>query len=118
MPRATLESRFPEVIAELRPKVGASIKASAELVEERAKAKVPVGPDPVHLFDAIHVERESVGEYSVVAGGPVPGDEDVYYGHMVEFGTSHSAPEPFLVPALEESRPEIEALVTGALRGL
>lgn len=110
---ATLKSRFPQITAELRPKVGMAVRAAAEVVEEEAKARVPIGPPDVHLFDAIHVEREDVAEYAVVAG-----DEDVYYGHMVEHGTSHSAPRPFLIPAMEDSKDAAAALVTAALRGL
>lgn len=111
---ATLESRFPQIIAELRPKVSAAVKTSAESIAENAKTKV-ADPAPVGegLRAAIHVEREDVAEYSVVAG-----DEKVFYGSMVEFGTSHSAPHPFLVPAAEEGLPEAVALVTAALRGL
>lgn len=111
---ATLKSRFPMIVAELLPKVSAAIKTSAEVIAEDAAQKAP---DRTPLGDglvaSIHVEREKAGEYSVIAG-----DDDVFYGHMVEFGTSHSSPHPFLIPAMEEKKPVAEALVTAALRGL
>lgn len=110
----TLESRFPMIVAELRLRVSAAVKASAEMIAEDAKMKVadpaPVG---VGLRAAIHVEREDVAEYSVVAG-----NDDVFYGHMVEHGTSHSAPHPFLIPAKEENTAEAVGLVSAALKGL
>lgn len=111
---ATLKSRFPEIEASLRPRVGAAVKAGAEVVAGRASARVPDAPPLAEgLVAAISVEREDVAEYAIVAG-----NSEVFYGHMVEHGTSHSAPQPFLVPSLEESEQEIVALVTAALRGL
>jgi HK97 gp10 family phage protein len=111
---ATLKSRLPLIAAELRPKVSAAVKASAELIEARAKVRVhdrpPIG---VGLVAAIHTEREGAAGYRVVAG-----NNDAWYGHLLEHGTSHSAPYPFLVPALEESTEEALALVRAALTGL
>jgi hypothetical protein len=110
----TLKSRFPTISAELRPKVGLAVAEGAEIVMENAWVRVPV--DEGDLREAIHVERLDAAEYSVVAG-----NEDVFYGHIVEFGGSGAndpGPRPFLVPALEASTFEIIALVTGALRGL
>lgn len=110
----TLEDRFPEIIAELRPKVGAAVAEGARVVQENAAIRVPDAPPLAQgLIASIHIERKGVAEYAVVAG-----ERDAFYGAFVEFGTSHNAPHPFLVPALEESAESIEALVTAALRGL
>jgi HK97 gp10 family phage protein len=108
---ATLKSRFPQIIASIRPRVSVAVKESADAIKEGAQERVP--RDTEDLYHAIHVERVGVAEYSVVAG-----DDDVFYGHMVEDGTAHSAPRPFLVPAAEVERPLAEARVTAALRGL
>ena len=107
-----LKSRFPMIAAELRPRVLAAVEEAAGLVAEEARRRVPVGPGDVHLRDHISVESESDG-YAVLAG-----DGETFYGHMVEFGTSHSAPHPFLLPAAEENVDAAAALVTAALRGL
>ena len=107
-----LRSRFPRIQVELEAVVEAAVKRGAEHVAARARDRAPVGEPTVHLRDAIHVERDAAG-YSVVAG-----DTEVFYGHMVEHGTSHSAPRPFLVPALMESEGEILALLKLALRDL
>lgn len=108
---ATLKSRLPEIVAELRPRVSAAVKEASEHVADEAKMRVPV--DTGDLRDAIHVERGGPATYSVLAG-----DSDAFYGHMVEFGTSRTAPRPFMVPAAEASRAVAEAMVTAVLRGL
>jgi HK97 gp10 family phage protein len=108
---ATLKSRLPMITAQLRPRVSAAVKEAAETIAVGAKERVHV--DSGDLRDSIHVERTGAAEYSVIAG-----DENVFYGHLEEFGTSHSPPHPFLVPAAEAGRSVAAGLVTAALRGL
>lgn len=116
---ATLKSRFPEIIAELRPKVGAAVKQAAEVIAEDAAQKVS-DPSPVGqgLIATIRVEREEAAEYSVLAG-----DTTAFYAKWVEYGHAargggQVAPRPFMVPAAEENRENAAYLVTGALRSL
>lgn len=103
-----LKSRFPAIAAELEPLTREALKAGVDIVQERAQARVPV--ETGELRDAIHTSSEPEGEY-VVAG-----DSHAFYGHLVEHGTTHTPPRPFLVPALEESKKEILGLVVAALR--
>lgn len=110
---ATLKSRLPLIAVELQPKVSAAVKLAAEGIAAHARARAPVGAPDVHLRDSIHVQREGPAGYYVVAG-----NDEVFYGHMVEFGTVHSAPRPFLVPAAEDGRDEAVNLVRAALGGL
>jgi HK97 gp10 family phage protein len=112
---ATLTSRLPMIAAELQPRVAAAVKVGAEIVAEAAQVNLAQGGHILNdeLGPAIHVEREGPAEYAVIAG-----DDDVFYGHLVENGTTHSPPYPFLVPALEENEDTILALVQGALEGL
>jgi len=110
---ATLKSRLPEIAEELRPKVSAAIKEGAQLVAAEARVRVPIGPPEVHIKNDIRVTRVGPAEYAVLAG-----DDNTFYGHMIEWGTSHSAPRPFLVPALEANRQTVETLVAAALRTL
>ena len=110
---ATLKSRLPQIAAELRPKVSAAVKKGAQAVEADAISRVPTGPPDVHLRDHFHVNRLGAAEYEVAAG-----DGETFYAHMVELGTSHSAPRPFLVPALEANEDEVVRLVRVALGDL
>jgi len=108
-----LESRLPDVMAELRPKVSAAVKKGAQHVSDEAERTVPIGPPDVHLRDHFHVKRLGPAEYEVAAG-----DGETWYAHMVEFGTSHSAPRPFLIPALEANREYAVYVVRQALISL
>ena len=104
-------NRFPQIIAELTPKLGAAVQAGAEIIERGAKERAPV--DEGNLRAAIHTDRDGPLAVRVVAG-----NADVFYGHLVEHGTVRTAPRPFLVPAAEAARGEVLALVRTALRGL
>lgn len=108
----TLESRLNAIAAELKPRAVAAIHIAANGIEESAKARVPVGESSPHLRDAIHVRPDDDGA-AVVAG-----NDDLFYGHMVEFGTRNAAPRPFLIPALEMRRAEVTKIVAEALKSL
>lgn len=108
---ARLRSRFPQIAAELKPRLDAALKETAEQIAEDAKSRVPV--DTGKLRDAIHVERDGLAEYRVVAG-----DDEAFYGHFVEWGGAHNAPHPFLVPAAEAARATLEQTARTVLRGL
>jgi HK97 gp10 family phage protein len=88
-------NRIPVITAELQPRVDLAIREAAQTVERAAKQRVPVASG--QLRDAIHVEQGDGGTY-VIAG-----DQEAFYGHMVEFGTTRTPARPFLIPALEES---------------
>ncbi len=105
-----LRSRIPLIIGELRPKVLEAVEESAERIVEGAQRRVPV--DSGSLREAIHVEAEG-GQVAVVAG-----DDDVFYGHIVENGSVHTPPRPFLVPAFEEERSALEDAIGEKLRDL
>jgi HK97 gp10 family phage protein len=104
-------SRLPKIAAELVATMDGIAEGGAMFVSERAKQRVPV--DTGKLRDAIHVERDEFASYAVVAG-----NSKAFYGHIVEHGSVHTPPHPFLVPALEESRADIEAAAAAALRKL
>lgn len=107
-------SRLSKAAAELKLIESRAAKAAAEIVAAKARELVPVGPGEIHLRDRIHVEEADDGDgWFVVAG-----DNEAWYGHIVEHGGAHSAPHPFLVPAGEQSRGEIAALMAAAGRAL
>lgn len=47
--------------------------------------------------------RDSV-EASVLITKGKQAKHDAFYWHMVEFGTQHSAPQPFITPVVEQAR--------------
>lgn len=104
-----LKSRLPRIAASLKPRVDSSLRLGAEAVAQTARDRAPRASGA--LAEAIHTETDEQGTW-VVAG-----DDGVFYGHLVEHGTSKSAPQPFLIPALEERREEILAAVAASLKG-
>lgn len=116
---ATLESRLPQIAAELRPRVSAAVKAGSELIAARAREIVPVleqpTPDrePGALRDSIAVRRAGPAAYRVGAGS-----SEAFYARFVELGTEAMEAEPFLIPAAEGEQEQLVAGVAAALRTL
>lgn len=110
----TLQNRFPEIIAELRPRLDVALRETAAEIETKAKARAPDRvPFGEGLVAAIHTDRTSQLHYRVVGG-----DDEAWYGHFLEFGTVKMSPRPFLVPAFEESVEDALQRVTTVLSTL
>lgn len=104
-----LVSRIPEIIAALPEDIGPALEEGANAIAADAQQRVPV--DTGRLRDAIHVEKgEGDLTYAVVAG-----DDAVFYGHIVEHGGVNTPARPFLVPAAEARKADIEAAVIDAM---
>jgi HK97 gp10 family phage protein len=103
-------NRLPGIVAALDIAVHEALVASADMIANTAKTRVPVKTGK--LRDAIHVQVDkATGEVYVVAG-----DKKVWYGHIVEHGSVNQPPKPFLVPALEENRETVINLVERAIQ--
>ena len=59
------KSRLPQIAAELAGRMDALTKTTAEIVDQ-GEERAPVATGK--LRNAIHVEREGVGEHMVIAG--------------------------------------------------
>jgi HK97 gp10 family phage protein len=105
------KSRLPQIAAQLDDRIDAGLQVGAKIIAQAARERVPRNTGALH--DAIHEEKTADGEWAVIAG-----DTEAFYGHLVEFGTSHTAARPFLTPALEESQGEVLKALNAALRGL
>ena len=98
--RITVQSnRLPAVAAKLPAAANIVLERHGREMEATAKRLVPV--DTGALRDSI--AWEMTGETS---GQLVAGQE---YAGYVEFGTRHAAAQPYIRPAFEQQRPEIEA---------
>lgn len=93
-PRGDL-GRFIE--AHITPAVRASVEASCKLVETAAKYYVPV--DTGELQESITTEIEETGK--TIVGRVAP---HTYYAGFVEYGTYKMRAQPYMRPALDESR--------------
>jgi HK97 gp10 family phage protein len=115
---ATLKSRLPGIAAELRPRVGAAVKAGAEAIVVQAKAQAPpedpedhdrLHPGLPHLGDSIHAKRRAAAEYGVYAN---------WYWLFSEFGTVREGARPYMLPAAEAEKEPIVAGIEAILRVL
>jgi HK97 gp10 family phage protein len=111
MARATLESRLPMIMAELRPRVSAAMRMGAEEIASTARMRVPV--ESGDLRDSIEVRPSGAAQWKVNAG-----NKEAFYAGMVEFGTARRAATPYLVPAAEQGQDHVVELVAVVLRSL
>jgi len=111
MIRFSYSSRLPQIALSLDERIDTALRIGAEGIASAAKSRVPVATHA--LQNAIHVERITEGEYAVVAG-----DDDAFYGHIVENGSVNTAPQPFLIPALEAERDNVLADINRVLGDL
>lgn len=114
---AKLKTRLPEIAATLDSRVDAALKAGAEAVAKDAETRLEPHRFSGELESQVHVDDKQREGIYVMAGDPAD-PSFAFWGHMLEHGTSHSAPHPFLVPALESNRSGVEDLVRIAVRAL
>ena len=81
-----------------------ALEAAAEPVLEYAENKVPV--DEGDLRDALEISEPEVRNAEGVIRVFVNSEDGVFYGHIVELGSSHQAAQPYLRPALSQTRPK------------
>jgi len=112
---AKLESRIPEIIAELQPRVLEAIHHGADNIAQKAAAKaVSQGLEQTH-----EMVQGLQSPEAVRAEGPMSvGVYAAWYAHFAEFGTVHEPARPFLVPAVEEGMAGVVADVETSLRKL
>lgn len=102
-------SGIPRKLSGLAARVEAANKRTADRVADRAKQNVPRATGALH--GSIRTVKAS-GGYVVRAG-----NRNVFYGHLVEFGTVKMPARPFLVPAAEAERDGHQLMVKRALDG-
>jgi HK97 gp10 family phage protein len=97
-----------------------SLMAGALIIQAEAQRLAPVLTG--NLRDSIIISFDGGLNSSAVSQrrfftavyiGPSRGKG--FYGHMVEFGTSHSAPHPFMRPALDNTRDDVKRAMGNSL---
>ena len=86
--------------------VGDAVRAAAMLVEREAKINVPV--DTGRLRSSIASEEKTPLRFEV--------GTNVEYAVSVEFGTSKTAAQPYLEPAVESARSQYPDLIKEGVR--
>lgn len=81
-----------------------AVRAGARVVRKAAKARVPVKTGK--LRDSLMVKKVRQRQSSSVLVIVGPKWPEGAHGHLVEFGTKHSAAKPFLRPAFDEKAGE------------
>lgn len=104
----------------------AALKKSIEVIEQTAKALVPV--DKGHLRDSIKAKvsiRKGRVKATLIAGSTKasrqakkrdPNSPDPFYVRFVELGTVDQKPQPFLQPAFEQHKNKSLERVQTALK--
>ena len=90
----------------------ASLRPGAKILREEASNLAPkrTGELSRNIFSEVRVKsKESV----IIDIGPSP---QVFYGQFVEFGTSKMTARPFLRPALNNKKAEVEDVTKKELR--
>lgn len=98
-----LQSKFKNIGDELQKALSEAVSAGAVVVERDAKIRVPVLTGNLRNSIREFKKNESPGRVESQVG------TDVEYGPAVEFGTSRRAPKPYLRPAIDENRTQIQA---------
>lgn len=91
LPKATGKNALKRALVRAAEPIAAAAAAMAPRLTGELKASIKVG---TVLSSNQRRQHEKQGDVEVFAGaGPLP------QAHLVEFGTAHSAPEPFMRPA-------------------
>lgn len=114
---AILRSRLPAIIGSLAVVVDDAVIKGAHLVQADAERRLAPHRRTGELEQQVHVDDQKREGVYVVAGEPTD-PSFAFWGHMLEHGTSHSPPYPFLVPALEENEERIKGMVIAAVRSV
>lgn len=104
-----VKNNFPAVRGEIRTQTVRVVNDTAAEVESIAKQLAPV--ETGRLRDSIHTENYRNGELKRVVA-------EAEYAGYVEYGTVHSAAQPFLRPAVESVKSRVNRRLGQIEKGL
>jgi HK97 gp10 family phage protein len=86
-----------------------ALQAGAEIIQKAASEKAPKDTGKL----AKNIVISDINEDGTVDIGP---DPDRFYGRFLEFGTSKMAARPFLQPAFEENKDQVQQKMAQVIR--
>ena len=96
--------KFPKNIQK-NVMVGA-VRAGANVIRDEVRRKVPIKTGALKK-SIVSIQRKAQNGLITFSVTPSRGgNNDGWYAHFVEFGTSHSSAKPFMRPAFEQSNNE------------
>lgn len=99
---ATLESRIPQIIASLQPRMNELVRRTSSNIAQGATDRAP----------------QRTGELARGYEGRSDGVHALWRYHFTEFGTVHEPARPHLMPAVEAEVPRIYVTGRELLSGL
>ena len=111
-----------EILIALRPVLVQGAEDVASNMRSLAEASRQTGD----LIDSIEVTAPGGTTPKYAAGGGsetlgpnmaavTVGNPDMRHGHLVEFGTAHSEPKPFMLPAFRLAKRKVEGQISRAI---
>ncbi|MFS1511885.1 HK97-gp10 family putative phage morphogenesis protein [Chengkuizengella sp. SCS-71B] len=88
-----------------------ALKAGAKVLRAKIEELAPRSTyNKEHLADNIIISAIKDGKLNV---GPT---QDFFYAHFLEFGTSKMDPQPFVQPAFESCKDEIQQVMSSVIK--
>jgi len=126
----SFQARFRGIPEQIRATIGPDLVAAAGEVAAQVRRIAPVDQGDLAASVAVTGPGQATPAYSQPGGSMVvpsnaaaitAGNTDVRYAHLVEYGTSKSAAQPFFWPAFNVTREsavgKVKAAVRRAVRG-
>jgi HK97 gp10 family phage protein len=117
---ASFQKRMVAIPLAARKSVGPALLRAADIVADTMRSLAPVDEGDLRASIAITGPGEATPPYSQPGGSAIVpelnaaitvGNSDVRYPHLLEYGTSDTAAQPFFWPGLRLSRKRAMAII-------
>lgn len=111
-----LKKKLRQIAPETNPEIARrALRRSAELVQRLARTRYLSGPRPRRLAEITGELQASIGIDDSDLPGRIVVGTPLYWAMLHEFGPGSWDARPFLGPALEDAKPEIERFFSDSL---
>ena len=94
-----------------------ALRNAAEPVLKDAKANVPVRTGKLKKGLKVTNVKKKEGVKYILVGVDRGDNSEIFYGKFIEFGTSKMSARPFLQPAYEKNKDNIQKTIANTLKG-